>query len=523
MKKILIFLFLVYSYSFSAECLTSSFINFYYSSNCDGRSPSEYSHGKCVNTTVAGSSSSSRMYVLIPTGSYTCSYDSTEKQLLPNGILEIDYNTKEQNFYPNPDPLGGPTCREGFVKDGQYYNCNPNTNEAELVPNSDGYETDEDGNVYPKCNDGFEGSSSLVIGGNGSSGYTSQSCVQQSNTDSPGTGDNGSFPDAPTTSVGADGSTSWTWGDGTVQTLSPNGTLTTYYPDGTNSVKQVGNDYTPTGGGSSSGGGIGGGGFTGPGTNGNTTNETDTPPTNNNPIDNTPVANSCNDSNLTLQEKLLCEMNAGMKKLNSETSPENSLNNLIKEMNKDNNTNATAINTNIKETNKILTDTKALNENQLSELKNVTKELKKLNATSGTSTSTITQPITDNFTPAENDTGGLGSSFESDKNLIDSFTGVYTDFKNNLLGHKDTLDNLITNTATTINSGIGLSLSTTEIINCPLNYNLDMTHTIGKNIAFNIDICEVTSKTKPYLYPIFLIIFTVGSVFFAFRFIGVLL
>jgi phage-related protein len=209
-------------------------------------------------------------------------------------------------------------------------------------------------------------------------------------------------------------------------------------------------------------------------------------------------------------------MNAGIKKLNSEATPENSLNNLLKDMNKDNNTNLTAINTNLK-------DTKALNENQLAELKKMTTELKKLNATTGTSTSTITQPITDNFTPAESDNGGLGSNFENDKSIIDSFTGIYTDFKDNLLGHKQTLENLVNNTKDTINNGIGLSLSTLEIINCPLNYNLDMTQTIGKNIAFNIDICEVTSKTKPYLYPIFLIMFTVGSVFFAFKFIGVLL
>lgn len=456
---------------------------------------------------------------------YSCSGSGTPictTEAYSDGLLLCKSDTDpDPDIVPNPDPNGGSTCRDGFVKDGQYYNCNPNTNEAELVPNSDGYEEDEEGNQYPKCNDGFENNSSIVISNGNERTYNTQSCVQQSNTDSPGTGDNGSFPDAPTTSVGADGSTSWTWGDGTTQTLSPNGTLTTYYPDGTNSVKQVGNDYTPSTGGTS-GGGSGTGGTGGAGTNGNTTNETDTPNNNDTPIDETPVSNSCSDSSLTLQEKMLCEMNAGMKKLNSESSPQNSLNNLIKEMNKDNNTNTTAINTNIKETNKLLTDTKALNENQLSELKNVTKELKKLNASTGT-TSSVVSPEVNPFEPAEEDNGGIVSTFESDKNLIDSFFDIYTNFKDNLLGHQDTLNNLINNTASTINGGIGLSLSTTEIINCPLNYNLDMTSTLGKNIPFNIDICEITSKTKPYLYPIFLILFTVGTVFFAFRFIGVLL
>jgi hypothetical protein len=513
MKKIFLLLFLISSYSFGAWCSYKvAAFKCYSSTSCDGLNPA---NGPCV----------------IKSG-FACNpivtNRSTENPALC-GTVDIQDLTYDNGFYtfendnflnfPNPDPEGGASCREGFVKDGQYYNCNPNTNESELVPNSDGYFEDEDGVEYPKCNEGFVNDTRMVIGGNGSPGYTSQSCVQQSNTDTPGTGDNGSFPDAPTTSVGADGSTSWTWDDGTTQTLSPNGTLTTYYPDGTNSVKQVGNDYTPSTGGSGSSGGSGTGGA---GTNGNTTNETDSPNNNDNPIDETPVANSCNDSSLTLQERMLCEMNAGMKKLNSESSPENSLNNLINEMNKDNNTNTTAINTNIKETNKLLTDTKALNENQLSELKNVTKELKKLNASTGT-TSSVVSPEVNPFEPAENDTGGLVSSFESDKNLIDSFMGIYTDFKNNLLGHKDTLDSLITNTATTINGGIGLSLSTTEIVNCPLNYNLDMTSTLGKNIPFNIDICEITSKIKPYLYPIFLILFTVVTVFFAFRFIGVLL
>ena len=559
MKKILLLLILIYSYSFSTTITKETYdhwkstnsnkfyishsqtvfnvtpnnggVNYYrtdvYSSAgypvayCKAFSSSSFKWSE-TSSTPYRYTSSGVCYVPAPQNDNSCT-----SYIDSNGLPYICNSNNELEPVFSPDPTQRYSCKELFQLDGVAYTCNPNTNEALPIDNSNGLIEDENGDFIPNCNDGYDyaitqNGMSNTTGTNGM--YNSYSCEQITNNETGNNGDNSNtFPDAPTTSTGADGSTTWTWSDGTTQTLSPNGTLTTYYPDGTNSVKQVGNDYTPTGGGSSSGGGSGGGGFTGPGTNGNTTNETDTPNNNDTPIDNTPAANSCNDSNLTLQEKLLCEMNAGVKKLNSETSPENSLNNLIKEMNNDNNTNTTAINTNIKETNKLLTDTKSLNENQLSELKNVTNELKKLNATTGTSTSTITQPITDNFTPAENDTGGLGSSFESDKNLIDSFTGVYTDFKNNLLGHKDTLDNLITNTATTINGGIGLSLSTTEIINCPLNYNLDMTHTIGKNIAFNIDICEVTSKTKPYLYPIFLIIFTVGSVFFAFRFIGVLL
>lgn len=179
-------------------------------------------------------------------------------------------------------------------------------------------------------------------------------------------------PDVPVSGVQIDGNGTKRWDvGGNSYELTKDGTLTTTYADGTQSVSQVGSDYYNSG----SSGGSATGGTGGSGSTGNTTNETN-PNQNDTPIDDTPAANSCQDSSLTLQEKMLCEMNAGMKKLNSESNTENSLNNLLKDLNNTSNTNATAINTNIKETNKKLDSVKSLNENQLAEQKKTNDKLR---------------------------------------------------------------------------------------------------------------------------------------------------
>ena len=268
-------------------------------------------------------------------------------QWLPydKGLFYFDNDTGLSDF-PNPDPLGGPTCREGFIKDGQYHNCNPNTNESELVPNSDDYFLDDNQKSYPKCTDGFVNDSSLVISGGGVS-YTKQSCVAPSS--NPETGTNNPVLDGITTVTNPDGSTTIKWSDGTTQTVQTNGSSITRYPDGT-TTSSGGSGSTGGGSGSSSSGGSGSGSPTPPPLGANTPDETN-PNTNNTPVDTSPVANSCTSSNLTLQEKMMCEMNAGMKKLNSESSTQNSLNNLLKDLNSSNSQSLTAVNKNIKYTN----------------------------------------------------------------------------------------------------------------------------------------------------------------------------
>jgi hypothetical protein len=179
-----------------------------------------------------------------------------------------------------------------------------------------------------------------------------------------------------TLTTSGNGTQSWTIG-GTNYSLTANGVLTTTYPDGSSSVQQV--SWSGGSGGSSGGTGTSGGSGTSGGGTGNTTNENNTTPPTDTPIDNTPVANSCTDSALTLQEKMLCELNAGMKKQNSEGAPENSLNQLLKDLKTSNQTDNTALNTNIKSGNTTLTGIKALNETQVNKQTEANTTLDKIN------------------------------------------------------------------------------------------------------------------------------------------------
>lgn len=275
-----------------------------------------------------------------------------EKAMTPNSTCYINDNQQIQCTV-NPDPLGGHECRDLFQKNGVAYTCNPNTNEATPIPNSSGTMSDpEDGKDIPKCNDGYEHTSTPTLNqGAPGTGYNSWGCSASTGTGDTGsnnggtgtgTGGTGTGTGEPSISYGGDGSVTMTLPDGTKQTTYGDGWVTTTYPDGTTSSTAP----HSSGGSGTSGGG---GGSSGSGTTGNTTNETTPTPTEDTPIDNTPVANSCSDSSLTLQEKMLCELNAGMKKQNSEANPENSLNQLLKDLKASNQTDNTAINTNLKD------------------------------------------------------------------------------------------------------------------------------------------------------------------------------
>lgn len=541
MKKILFLLILVYSYSFSVNLDYSTVIYSFSSQSGSGSAPSRpasgcrdyssnYTYPASYSKTCYGSgyfdeeTNNYKYSVLIVTATVVGSRTSPEEEHICNdniiesvdGVYSCNPQAGDYNYIPNPDPDGGSRCRDLFQKDGVAYTCNPNTNEATPIENSNGLTQDEEGNDVPNCLEGYDYSitQSGMSPGSGTSGmYNQYSCDSITGTGDGGNNGGDTGTPTPTITTNPDGSKSWTLPDGTNLHLTTNGTLTTTYPDGSSTVSQVGTSYDPTtgtSGGSSGGSGTSTGG--GGGTNGNTTNEDNTSSDNDTPVDETPVANSCNDSSLTLQEKMMCEMNAGIKKLNSEASPENSLNNLLKDMNKDSNTNLTAINTNLK-------DTKALNENQLAELKKMTSELKKLNGDS-TSQSTITQPITDNFTPDPN-APDIDNPISND--LIDSFLGIYSDFNTNISQKVGTLNNLISSSSNTISQGFNFSLLQTEIINCPKDFQLDLSSLGQGQKNMTIDFCQYTSQLKPFVYPILLITMSLGVIFFAFRFIGVLL
>jgi hypothetical protein len=249
-----------------------------------------------------------------------------------------------------------------------------------------------------------------------------------------------------TYSVSDNGTQNFTVG-GNNYSLTSDGILTTTYPDGTSSVQQVdfSNGGSSTGGTGSTGGGSGSSG----GNSGNTTNENNSTPPTDTPIDNTPASNSCTDSNLTLQEKMLCELNAGMKKQNSENAPENSLNQLLKDLKTSNQTDNTALNTNIKATNTSLDSIKTLSQNQLNKQTEANTTLNKIND-SANATELYNKVMTEDLNKLVNNTQD-----EEGK----SYLGTITDFVKSLT--TPTTDEDKNSYSNQINSKVTNTLSST--------------------------------------------------------------
>lgn len=434
MKKILFLLILIYSYSFAETCYSDS-ASLHFTNNT-GRLSLPY---------VSAEKVGNKWFIYYLEGfSYQCGTTPVPPPITgdednPAGLCSMVNGVF--TCVKNPDPLGGKRCRDLFQKDGVAYTCNPNTNEATPIPNSDGVGLDENGDNIPKCNEGYEYTSTPHLGGGDK--YNDWGCSASTGTgdggsgtgSGSGTGDGGS---SPTITTNPDGSKSWTLPDGTNYNLTTNGTLTTTYPDGSSSVSQVGSDYSAgsSGGGSGSSGGGGGSGA------GNTTNENNETPTTDTPIDNTPVADSCNDTGLTLQEKMLCELNAGMKKQNSENAPENSLNQLLKDLKTSNQTDNTALNTNLK-------DIKALNENQLNKQTQANATLEKIND-SANATELYNKVMTEDLNKLVNNTQD-----EEGK----SYLGTITDFVKSLT--TPTTDEDKNSYSNQINSKVTNTLSST--------------------------------------------------------------
>lgn len=101
--------------------------------------------------------------------------------------------------------------------------------------------------------------------------------------------------------------------------------------------------------------------------------------------------------------------------------------------------------------------------------------------------------------------------------LIDTVADVYTDFKDKILTHNDNVSELLTNAKTTVETGYTFSLNQNDITSCSKTYKLDLRSMNFGITSFDIDMCETASLLKPYLYPLFLIIFNLGIVFFSFK------
>jgi hypothetical protein len=295
------------------------------------------------------------------TPSVTCLVNPSNGNYGTDGNLSCNdgySSVNNDSCWSNPDngaydDLGNLSCNDGYYFTGSSTSGNQCMNTPYIPENDDG-----------SCPSGWTTTTNMTTG------QTTCLPPNYSNPDSGGDsgsgstgGDSGSGSTGGDTGSGSTGGTTVQNPDGSSTTTYPDGSSTTNYPDGTS---------TSSG---STGGTSGGSGTGGAGTGASTPSENN--PTPETPYNPDPVANSCNDTNLTLQEKMLCELNQGMKNQNAESDPSNSLNNLLKDINSDNNKTGEAINKNIKSTNDNL-DT--VNKNLVQSNKNTEAMVSKQNA-----------------------------------------------------------------------------------------------------------------------------------------------
>lgn len=425
----------------------------------------------------------------------TCSQSTI---LTDEELFQCNPLTGDLDFLPNPDPLGGAQCRDLFQKDGVAYSCNPNNNQATRIPYSNGVTTDpETGDDVPNCNEGYSytNSPNMSVGGTGTS-YYSHTCTKNlTNPDGSITGDNGVTvypdgsvetpnPDGSKTRVFTDGSTTTTYPDGST-TSTPAPTPPTDSGTGT-SGGSTGGTGTDTGTGSTTGGDSGtgstggttgtdtgtgstGGTDSGTGTTGGTSGTgTDTGGSTGGTGTSGGGSTGGTDSGST---------NGGTTGTDSGTGT---------------NTGTTDPTTGADDCNDL---NMTLTEKTLCKIKNV-------------------------FTPTPNNTP---NPLQNSGGLIDGFIGEYSTFKTNISNQGDTLKSLVYTSIDTVNQGFSFNISPNEVVSCPKDYTLDLSALNMSNMNVVLDICLQTSKLKPYFYPLFLIMFSVGTTLITFRMLGVLI
>jgi hypothetical protein len=371
-----------------------------------------------------------------------------------------------------------PRCNELYEEGGVAYSCNPNTNESTPIENSSGLipDPDNDGYYIPKCDEGYEAGEIGHIdsgpGGNGGS-WTEAGC---------------SLIETPPTDNGNNGGDTGISNplDNTSAVDNGDGTTTVTYPDGSTQTFNTGTNTNPI---SSTPPTNGTGGGSGGGSGGSNGSGGDIPPSEDNPDtsegagddnDITPVdvATACNDPFLTLEQKMLCELNQGMKNQNSEGNPENSLNNLLKDLVANNQKDNTAINKNIKDlkTNTTITNARLTAVNaRLGSLKTINQQL----------------VVAQNQT---NDEVEKSNGFLSD--LVDKFTAPADNGK----AQVDSLDSIIdddTNFTEEIEATSGLKTTVTDKFN---SYSDSLKNELLAlfNSFFNINTSSLTALGVPY-------------------------
>ena len=535
MKKILLFLFLVFSYNLFAVCPPGSGPKVTYTAT------NNYPNGNPNFKQVYYPYAPWYGYFYLVTNIYECA------QTIPNntsqncrfdnkGVLHcVDFNVpfpgsfdENGNFQvlPNLDPLQDPSgrCRSLYQKDGKAYSCNPDTNEATIIPNSDGVTIDpEDGKDIPNCKSGYTWSS-MGAGGtntNASPTHTVYSCVPSSSTGS-GLGDTGGATNPNVGTVtNPDGTTTTTLPDGTTHTYYPSSqTTVTRYPSGEEQTTYHNNSNggTDSGSGSSTGGTSGTGstgGTSGTGSTGGTTGTDSgtgstggtTGTTDGGSTGGTSSSGGVGSSTTTGGTPSTGGTTGGTSSTGGTTGTTDG-----------GSTGGTTTTT--PPTTEIADDCSdpslTLEQKQLC-ISN--SKLTTANAKLSSIDSSLSS-IKNILTPFDSVTS---NPLEGSDSLITGVIGEYTSFKNNIVAQGDTLKTLVYTSIDTVNQGFNFNISSNEVINCPKNYELILSALNMPNMTVTLDICEQTSQLKPYFYPMFLIMFSVMTTILTFRMLGVLL
>ena len=269
------------------------------------------------------------------------------------------------------------------------------------------------------------------------------------------------------------------------------------------------------------------------------------------PIDEKEASKSCTDSNLTYQEKMLCEMNAGFKKLNQESNPSNSVNNLLSDYNYNLNRNDKAIKYNL--------DTVAQSSGvSILEQEKQNPKLQTLNdsvSTSGTSLGNIDnslKKIGQNIGVFNNSSNGSGSgsgsngsgsgsgSADLDKYLtgdgvsnvdginnsnistdsnINNLTSIFSDFKTNLFNSFNSINNQLDGLKNSISNPDNIFEKST-VYSCPISYDFNLISYGLGNKTITVDGCNYFSKLYSIGYFIVYLLASLSLIFFVFSLVG---
>jgi hypothetical protein len=372
--------------------------------------------------------------------------------------------------------------------------------------------------------------------------------------------------------TGSNGDKYYEMNNGIKYLLEPNGTLTKVLNDLVIQETVNPNTWTPSqdfgftghlgtsavgngsNGSGSSGNGLGNGQYLDGSNVGDSSNENNEgKPNEEEPIDEKEASKSCTDSSLTYQEKMLCEMNAGVKKLNQESNPSNSANNLLSDYNYNMNRNDKAIKYNLdnvavssgvsiveqEKQNPIISNLNDSLSSSNSVLSNIDASLKRVmdkikgnssgggisigGGSSGEGSTPGTDLNLDDYLLSDglNHNQDLNNSNNNTDSTISSIINIYGTFKDNLFNSFNDINSQIEGLRNTIIEPDNI-FEKSNLSSCPISYSFDLTsfNKGNKNITF--DICTYFSQLHSLGYVIVYSLAMFSLIFSTFIIIGFL-